>query len=110
HLGDLSVTMSQNGYALDRATPDGYRLMENPNGDGWLSAYTGRAATQADLDATCPGAHGPVNADEARPWNGAFALALANFLFSGIIADALVTGAAIDAGARLSLGARVSAR
>lgn len=58
-IGDLSITMSQNGRALDRATRDGYTLHENASGAGWRTEI-GTIATQADLNHTRVGAdYGP---------------------------------------------------
>ena len=54
-LGDLSVTMSNNGYAMDAAHRDGYVLHENATGSSWRSEFTGEVATQADLMATAVG-------------------------------------------------------
>jgi hypothetical protein len=54
-IGDLQVTMGNNGRELDRANADGFVLHENDSGAGWRSAYTGEVATQADLNATRPG-------------------------------------------------------
>lgn len=59
-IGDLSVSLSNNGRQVDAQTQDGYVLNENANGAGWLSFKTGKVATQADLDATRVGAeYGP---------------------------------------------------
>ncbi|MEL6876719.1 MAG: DUF1521 domain-containing protein [Pseudomonadota bacterium] len=55
-LGDLELTLSNRGYAVDIAHRDGYQLRENATGAGWRSDYTGEIATQADLDATRVGA------------------------------------------------------
>jgi hypothetical protein len=61
-LGDLSVTMGNNGRALDAATRDGYTLHENMAGSSWLTTR-GTMATQRDLDATRVGAEfGPGSA------------------------------------------------
>lgn len=58
-LGDLSISMGQNGRALDALTRDGFTLHENAAGAGWLTE-TGKTATQADLDVTrVGGAYGP---------------------------------------------------
>jgi hypothetical protein len=58
-LGDLSVTLGQNGRALDAAHRDGYTLHENGSGAGWRTELGG-IATQRDLDATRIGAdYGP---------------------------------------------------
>jgi Domain of Unknown Function (DUF1521) len=53
-LGDLSVSMSNNGYAVDAATRDGYTLHENETGGGWRTE-AGSIATQNDLNATAIG-------------------------------------------------------
>jgi len=60
-LGDLSISMSNNGELIDAMTRDGFVLNENAaSATGWDSSFTGRAATQADLNATMPGqAYGP---------------------------------------------------
>lgn len=83
-LGDLSVSVSNNGQAIDRATRDGFVLNENASGAGWRSDLTGQVATQADLNATKPGElYGPGSSmpsfDEIRQ-------ALSTFLFFGIVA------------------------
>lgn len=58
-IGDLSVTTSTNGRALDAATRDGYTLHENATGSGWRTEI-GTMATQADLNHTKVGAdYGP---------------------------------------------------
>lgn len=64
-IGDLSVTLSNNGEEIDAQYQDGYVLHENANGAGWISFKTGQIATQADLNATRvggeygPGTHHP---------------------------------------------------
>ncbi|MFM9829121.1 MAG: DUF1521 domain-containing protein [Sphingomonas sp.] len=59
-IGDLSVSLSNNGRQIDAQNQDGFVLHENAEGAGWLSAKTGKVATQADLDATRVGAeYGP---------------------------------------------------
>lgn len=59
-IGDLGVTMSQNGRAIDAQTRDGFVLNENASGAGWRSDLTGNVATQADLNMTKVGAlYGP---------------------------------------------------
>jgi hypothetical protein len=45
----LSVQSSRNGRELDRATPDGYSLVANRSGTGWIDPLTGRAPTAADF-------------------------------------------------------------
>jgi hypothetical protein len=54
-LGDLSMTMSENGYAIDAEHRDGYVLHENATGSSWRSEHTFEVATQADLMATAIG-------------------------------------------------------
>jgi Domain of Unknown Function (DUF1521) len=61
-LGDLSVSLSNNGYAVDAAHRDGFTLAENMNGSGWLNEG-GAVATQNDLNATAVGReYGPGSA------------------------------------------------
>ncbi|MCH4891538.1 MULTISPECIES: DUF1521 domain-containing protein [unclassified Sphingomonas] len=80
-LGDLSVSMSQNGRALDAATRDGFVLNENATGSGWRSGLTGEVATQADLDVTRVGeAYGPGS---TLPSFDELQQSLANFLLLG---------------------------
>ena len=87
--GDLSVTMGNNGRALDAATRDGYALTENKAGAGWLAQGGGHVATQADLDATkVGGLYGPGS---AMPSLGELSSALGNFLSFGFIAGALLS-------------------
>ena len=50
-LGDLKITQSNDGYAIDAATRDGFTLNENECGSGWRTE-SGNIATQKDLDAT----------------------------------------------------------
>lgn len=81
--GDLSVTMGNNGYAIDAATRDGFTLQENATGGGWRSGLTGQVATQADLDATRPGAaYGPGS---NTPSIAEFSQMLSDFLIFGAI-------------------------
>jgi hypothetical protein len=84
-LGDLSVSMSQNGQALDAATRDGFVLQENATGSGWRSELTGEVATQADLDATRPGGlYGP---DSTMPSFGEIGQFLGAFLLFGMAVE-----------------------
>jgi hypothetical protein len=50
-LGDLKMTLSNDGYAVDAAHRDGFTLNENACGSGWRTEC-GNVATQKDLDAT----------------------------------------------------------
>jgi hypothetical protein len=45
----LTVTRSNDGRRLDAQTPDGYSLVANRNGKGWVDPQTGRAPTAADF-------------------------------------------------------------
>lgn len=84
-LGDLKITSSNDGRAIDAAHGDGYVLHENANGAGWLSSQTGKVATQADLNATLPGqAYGPGTNHPDLTWNQA-SNALSLFLFAGVL-------------------------
>jgi hypothetical protein len=78
-LGDLKLTMSNNGYDVDAAHRDGFVLHENATGTSWRSEHTGEVATQADLNATQIGAeYGPgsqaLSLDEAFSQVGSFLL------------------------------------
>lgn len=78
-LGDIKVTMSNNGYAVDAAHRDGFVLHENATGSSWRSEHTGEVATQTDLMATAigreygPGSEAP-SLDEAFTQIGSFLL------------------------------------
>lgn len=87
--GDLSITMGQDGYALDNETADGYVLDEKTDGSGWTSAYTGQDATQADLDNT-------------RPGSAFETLQQLSGLFSQFLAGAALFGFAAELGAAIS--------
>lgn len=86
-LGDLSVTMGQNGRQLDRAHRDGFVLQENDVGSGWRSAITGQVATQKDLNATAVGgAYGPGS---QMPSVDELSSLLSQFLFTGFFLSML---------------------
>ena len=79
-LGDLSITQSNNGVALDAATRDGWTIHENACGSGWRTEG-GRVATQKDADATrIGGEYGPGS---ELPGLGEFADRLGAFLLFG---------------------------
>ncbi len=87
-LGDLSVSLSNNGRAVDAAHRDGYTLYENKCGSGWRTEG-GNIATQADLNATAVGgAYGPgselPSLSEFGQQLGAFLLLGVLFSFAGI--------------------------
>lgn len=83
-LGDLSVTMGQNGRLADLMTDDGFLVTENPFGEGWINPETGRLATQRDFDVTKPGAGAPT-------FDGEFSSAISGFLLMGFIAGVFAT-------------------
>jgi hypothetical protein len=94
-LGDLSVSMSNNGRALDRAVRDGFVLHQGRNGEGWRSELTGQVATQADLNLTRPGqAYGPGS---ELPSLGEISHALSSFLFFGFVGSLMEAGAEVRA-------------
>lgn len=81
--GDLSVTMSNDGRALDYMTRDGFVLNENATGSGWRSELTGEVATQADLNLTRPGEiYGPRS---TMPSFGELSQVFSTFLFFGVV-------------------------
>ncbi|RQH09102.1 DUF1521 domain-containing protein [Paraburkholderia dinghuensis] len=45
----LTVERSRNGRQLDQQTPDGYTLIANSSGTGWIDPNTGKAPTAADI-------------------------------------------------------------
>lgn len=79
-LGDLSVSVGTDGYALDAAHRDGWTVSENATGSGWRADHGG-IATQADADITRPGeAYGPGS---TAPSLGEFWQILGTFLAVG---------------------------
>lgn len=78
-LGDLSLSMSENGYQLDAATADGLVVNEKANGAGWTSSITGQDVTQSDFNLTKPGA------EAALAFGQALSSALGGFLLSGML-------------------------
>lgn len=85
-LGDLSITMGNNGRALDAAHRDGYTLHENGAGSGWLTEM-GTQATQQHLNATRVGGEfGPGSNAMSIAESGEF---LGQFLTFGILMGAL---------------------
>jgi hypothetical protein len=59
NLGDLAVTKQakneSEAYRIDDNARDGYVLVENENGNGWVSEHTDELATQIDLNETAVG-------------------------------------------------------
>ncbi|MGL5839025.1 MAG: DUF1521 domain-containing protein [Sphingorhabdus sp.] len=87
-LGDLSISLSNDGEMIDALTRDGYTLHENACGSGWRTE-TGKIATQTDLNATAVGrAYGPGSALSSL---GELADFLSSFLTFGIFASFLNT-------------------
>jgi hypothetical protein len=82
-LGDLSVSMSQDGQSIDNATRDGFTLHENASGGGWRTE-NGSIATQKDLNATAIGReYGPGSDTPSLNELGTF---MADFLMLGLFA------------------------
>ena len=81
-IGDLSISMSNNGYAIDAAHRDGFTIHE---GGGSWQTETGHTVTQADANITAPGAlYGPGS--EAMSL-GEIGNMLGGFLFLGFVAS-----------------------
>jgi len=83
-LGDLTVTQGQDGQLVDLLTDDGFTVVENPFGEGWINPQTGRLATQEDFNVTKPGAR-PLTFDLG------FSSAITGFLLMGFITDVFAT-------------------
>jgi hypothetical protein len=84
-LGDLEISMSNDGELLDAVTRDGFVLHENATGSSWRSELTGEIATQTDLNATrVGGLYGPGS---TMPSLGEISESLSTFLFFGIVAS-----------------------
>lgn len=82
-IGDLSISQSNNGQALDALTRDGFVLQENATGAGWRSELTGDIATQADLNLTKVGAiYGPGS---DMPSLGEVSQQVSTFLLFGFV-------------------------
>lgn len=98
-LGDLSVTMSNDGKAIDAEHRDGFTLHENKTGAGWRTE-DGNVATQKDLDATRiggeygPGSTKPSQAEAGEDFGdfdfSQLAGQIANFLIFGSVVGGLI--------------------
>ncbi|MEM6909163.1 MAG: DUF1521 domain-containing protein [Pseudomonadota bacterium] len=89
-MGDLEISMSNNGYAIDAAHRDGFVLHENATGSSWRSEYTGEVATQKDLDATRVGREfGPGS---TMPSLGESAEMIGQFLMLGVLSSLMGAG------------------
>ncbi len=98
-LGDLAITLGQNGRALDFAHDDGLNLFEQDlgNGDyGWVSEFTGERATRADFDLT---RHANRAEREALEFSRDFTQAAGAWLLFGDI-GALLSFASSETGER----------
>ncbi len=81
--GDLAITMSENGRALDFAHDDGLNLYEQDLGGGdygWVSEFTGERATRGDFDLT---RHANREVREAMEFSRDMSTALGAWLFFG---------------------------
>jgi len=88
--GDLSVSLSTDGYALDAAHDDGFVIHENDAASsGWTSSITGGAVGQADFNLTKPGMEPVREALEA--FNSSLGLMLTGWLL-GVGVAALAEG------------------
>lgn len=121
-LGDLSVTMSNDGKKIDADNRDGFTLHENATGAGWRTE-AGNIATQNDLNATrIGGEYGPGStklseAEEAAAGNdfdfGQLFSQLGSFLIFGSIVSSLISAfgsgnANADAGSRVADNGRTN--
>ncbi len=109
--GDLSISMSNNGRALDAATRDGYVLNESADGKSWNSEYTGKAATQADMNATMAG--GAFAPGSTTPSLGEMGTQLGQFLSFGVMGSMLgqfaIASASVEARAEAKVEHRIEA-
>ncbi|MGB3723669.1 MAG: DUF1521 domain-containing protein [Pacificimonas sp.] len=83
--GDLSITMGQNGQALDFAHDDGMNIHEQDLGNGnygWTSEFTGERMTKADWDLT---KHANREQREALEYNRDMGQAVMGWLLFGNI-------------------------
>jgi hypothetical protein len=85
-LGDLSVSMSNNGRMIDAMARDGYTLHENASGSGWRTEL-GNVATQNDLMATAVGREYGPGSDQ--PSLGEIGNFMGSFLLFGVYATFL---------------------
>ncbi|HVJ02069.1 MAG TPA: DUF1521 domain-containing protein [Sphingomonas sp.] len=89
-LGDLSISVSTNGYALDAEHRDGFTVHEDAA--GWQTEF-GQTVTQAEADITRPGQlYGPGSEALSLAEMGT---AIGSFLFFGSL-----LGLSFDAGVR----------
>lgn len=81
----LSISSSENGYALDGRTADGFTVDQAAGGQ-WINSMTGRDVTGSDLtNMTTPGA------EKAIEFGQAFGQLLGGFLATGLISSALAS-------------------
>lgn len=100
-IGDLAVSVSTNGYAIDAAHRDGFTVHEQTG--GWQTEF-GQTVTQAEADITRPGQmYGPDSTALSLAEAGT---AIGTFLFLG----SLFGGIGFDASARARFGNPESTR
>lgn len=92
-IGDLSISMGGNGYALDATHSDGLTIRENDNvASGWTSGVTGGNVGQADFNLTKKGMDGVPEALQA--FSDATRSFLGSWLMFGALSSAFVQAAA----------------
>ena len=105
-LGDLSISMGGDGYAIDAAQRDGLTIRENDGASsGWTSGITGQAVGQTDFDLTKIGNAGLPEALQA--FSDALRGVLGSWLLAGVltgVADAMTTEAVAQGEARFVRG------
>ncbi|MGN6063972.1 MULTISPECIES: DUF1521 domain-containing protein [Brevundimonas] len=83
-LGDLNISMSNNGYAIDAAYRDGLTIREDDAaGSGWTSGITGDAVSQEDFNLTKIGNAGLPEALQA--FSDALRGVLGAWLLTGVL-------------------------
>lgn len=83
-LGDLSISMSNDGYAVDAAQRDGLTIREDDNASsGWISGITDQAVGQDDFNLTKIGNAGLPEALQA--FSDAMRGVLGSWLLAGVL-------------------------
>ncbi len=101
-IGDLSVSVSNNGYAIDAAHRDGFTVLEQSG--GWQTEL-GQTVTQAEADITRPGQlYGPGSDAMSL---GEAGTAIGSFLFFGSLFGASL---GLDTSVRAPFGNLESSR
>jgi hypothetical protein len=98
-LGDLSISMSNDGYAIDAAFSDGLTIRENDGASsGWTSGITGQAVGQNDFDLTKIGNDGLPEALQA--FSDAMRGVLGSWLLAGVLTGMAEAVSTSDVGER----------